>query len=114
MQLVAFVGALALALWAPLAAAQAKNSLESMTFSSIQGGKIIVKAAFKEPLKGVPQGFAVTNPPRIAIDLPDTLNGMGKTQVDAGEGEVAEAPVVVIACEPSIVTTSMLPSSACV
>jgi len=33
MQLVAFVGALALALWAPLAAAQAKNSLESMTFS---------------------------------------------------------------------------------
>ena len=41
MQLVAVVGALALALWAPLAGAQAKNSLESMTFSSIQGGKII-------------------------------------------------------------------------
>ncbi|QJR08990.1 Type IV pilus biogenesis and competence protein PilQ [Usitatibacter rugosus] len=94
MQLVAFVGALALALWAPLAGAQAKNSLESMTFSSIQGGKIIMKAAFKEPLKGVPQGFAVTNPPRIAIDLPDTINGMGKTQVDAGEGDLRSVSVV--------------------
>ncbi|APV52303.1 secretin [Betaproteobacteria bacterium GR16-43] len=86
--------ALFFALATPLAWAQAKNSLESMTFSSIQGGKIIVKAAFKEPLKAVPQGFAVSNPPRIAIDLPDTLNGIGKTQVDAGEGDLRSVSIV--------------------
>ena len=93
-KVLAVLGALAFALLPPLAWAQAKNSLESMNFTSIQGGKIVVKATFKEPLKAVPQGFAVTNPPRIAIDLPDTLNGMGKTQVDAGEGDLKSVSVV--------------------
>lgn len=87
-------GALAFALAAPLAWAQAKNTLESMSFSSIQGGKIIVKANFKEPLAAVPQGFAVSNPPRIAIDLPDTVNGLGKNQLEAGEGDLRSVSVV--------------------
>jgi type IV pilus assembly protein PilQ len=90
----AALGALAFALASPVAWAQAKNALEAMSFSSVQGGKIIVKAQFKEPLKAVPQGFAVTNPPRIAIDLPDTVNGMGKNQVDAGEGDLRSVSVV--------------------
>ncbi len=90
----AALGALVFAFLPPLAWAQAKNTLETMTFSSVQGGKIIVKATFKDPLKAVPQGFAVTNPPRIAIDLPDTVNGMGKTQVDAGEGDLRSVSVI--------------------
>ena len=66
--------ALALALAAPLAWAQgaAKNVVESVSFSSVQGGKILVKVGMKEPLAALPQSFAVTNPARIAIDLPDT------------------------------------------
>jgi type IV pilus assembly protein PilQ len=78
----------------PLAWAQAKNAVESITFSSIQGGKIVVKIGMKEPLAAVPQGFAVTNPPRIAIDLPDTVNGMGRAQIDAGEGDLKSISVV--------------------
>jgi len=82
----AALAALALALAAPLAWAQgaAKNAVESINFSQAQGGKILVKVGLKEPLAALPQGFAVTNPPRIAIDLPDTTNGLNRTQVEAG------------------------------
>jgi type IV pilus assembly protein PilQ len=91
------LAAAALVLAAPLAWAQApaaKNAVEAISFSSIQGGKIVVKVSLKEALKAVPQGFAVTNPPRIAIDLPDTVNGLGKTQIEAGEGELKNVSVV--------------------
>jgi type IV pilus assembly protein PilQ len=90
--LAAFVVALA----APLAWAQAtaKNAVESVNFSSIQGGKVLVKIGLKEPLPATPQGFAVTNPPRIAIDLPDTVNATGRTQIDAGEGDLRSVSIV--------------------
>jgi type IV pilus assembly protein PilQ len=88
--------ALALALAAPLAWAQGapKNAVESINFSSIQGGKILVKIGLKEPLDATPQGFAVTNPPRIAIDLPDTVNATGRSQIEAGEGDLRSVSVV--------------------
>jgi type IV pilus assembly protein PilQ len=88
--------ALALVLAAPLAWAQgaAKNAVESINFSQAQGGKILVKIGLKEPLAALPQGFAVTNPPRIAIDLPDTTNGLNRTQVEAGEGDLKSVSVV--------------------
>ena len=90
------LAALALALAAPLAWAQgaAKNSVESINFSSIQGGKILVKVGLKEPLKALPQSFAVTNPARIAIDLPDTTSALARNQVEAGEGDLKSVSVV--------------------
>jgi len=88
--------ALVLALAAPLTWAQgaAKNVVESISFSSIQGGKILVKVGMKDPLAALPQSFAVTNPARIAIDLPDTTSGLAKTQVEAGEGDLKSVSVV--------------------
>src|SRR4029077_9306872 len=93
---VAAFAALALVLCAPFAWGQAApaNAVESISFSSIQGGKIMVKVGLKEPLAAVPQGFAVTNPPRIAIDLPDTVNGLNRNQVDAGEGDLKSVSIV--------------------
>ena len=90
------VAALAVALAAPVAWAQstAKNAVESVTFSSIQGGKILVKVGLKEPLAAPPQGFAVSNPPRIAIDLPDTANATGRSQIEAGEGDLRSVSLV--------------------
>ena len=88
--------ALVLAFAAPIAWAQgaAKNEVESISFSSIQGGKILVKVGMKEPLSALPQSFAVTNPARIAIDLPDTTSGLARTQVEAGEGDLKSVSVV--------------------
>ncbi len=92
----AALAALALVLATPLAWAQApaKNAVESINFSQVQGGKIIVKVGLKEPLAAAPQGFAVTNPPRIAVDLPDTVNGMNRTQIEAGEGDLKSVSIV--------------------
>jgi type IV pilus assembly protein PilQ len=91
----AALAAFALALAAPVAWAQgAKNAVESIDFSSVQGGKIVVKIGMREPLNAVPQGFTVTNPPRIAIDLPDTVNAMNRTHVDAGEGDLRSITLV--------------------
>ncbi|HEX4782401.1 MAG TPA: type IV pilus secretin PilQ [Usitatibacter sp.] len=92
----AATAALAFALAAPLAWAQAgaKNAVESINFSQTQGGKILVKVGMKEPLAAVPQGFAVTNPPRIAIDLPDTVNSLPRNQVEAGEGDLKSVSIV--------------------
>ena len=101
----AALAALALALAAPLAWAQgsAKNAVESINFSQVQGGKIIVKVGMKEPLASPPQGFAVTNPPRIAVDLPDTVNGTGSTQIEAGEGDLKSVSIVQTASRTRLV-----------
>jgi type IV pilus assembly protein PilQ len=90
------LAALALVLAAPLAWAQAaaKNSVDSINFSQVQGGKIIVKVGLKEALTAVPQGFTVSNPPRIAIDLPDTSNGLNRNQIEAGEGDLKSVSIV--------------------
>ncbi len=90
------ITALVLALCAPLALAQdaARNAIEAINFSSQQGGKVIVKVTLKEPLAGAPQGFAVTNPPRIALDFPETANALGRTQIEAGEGDLKSISVV--------------------
>jgi type IV pilus assembly protein PilQ len=95
--------ALVLALAAPLAWAQAKNSVESVNFATLQGGKIQVKVGMKEPLAAAPQGFSVTNPPRIAIDLPDTVNATGKTQIEAGEGDLRSVSLVQTASRTRLV-----------
>jgi type IV pilus assembly protein PilQ len=98
------LAALVLAFAAPLALAQgAKNSVESINFSQVQGGKIIVKVGLKEPLTAPPQGFAVTNPPRIAIDLPDTVNGLNRNQIEAGEGDLKSVSVVQTASRTRLV-----------
>ena len=91
----ALLAALALVCSASVAWAQgARNAVESVTFSAVQGGKVIVKVGLREPLSAVPQGFAVTNPPRIAIDLPDTVNAIGRNQIEAGEGDLKSVSVV--------------------
>jgi type IV pilus assembly protein PilQ len=80
-----------------LAQQEARNVLESVATTSQQGGKIIVRATFKEALKALPASFSVTNPARIALDLPNTSNGLGKSTVEIGEGDVRSISVVEVA-----------------
>jgi type IV pilus assembly protein PilQ len=71
-----------------------RNVLQSIDTSVQQGGKIVVRVNFKEALKAVPANFAVTNPARIAFDVPNTANGLPKSTVDVGEGDVRSISVV--------------------
>jgi type IV pilus assembly protein PilQ len=87
-----------LCLWlvfAGLAAAQQpqSNSIEAFDVAQ-QGGKIIVRITTKEPLRAVPPNFAVANPARIAFDFPNTVNGLGRSSQEIGEGELRTMNVV--------------------
>ena len=58
-----------------------------------QGGTDIVRVELSEPLTGVPAGFAVQSPPRVAIDLPGVSNASGKSSVDVNQGNVRSVSV---------------------
>jgi len=75
-----------------VALAQA-NSIESFDVSQ-QGGKVVVKITTKEPLGGVPPNFAVANPARIAFDLPNTANALGRSSQEIGQGELRSMNIV--------------------
>jgi type IV pilus assembly protein PilQ len=71
-----------------------QNSIEAVNFSSAPGGKVTVKITMKQALANSPAGFAVDNPPRIALDLPNTANNLGKNSLDVGEGDLRSMNVV--------------------
>jgi type IV pilus assembly protein PilQ len=58
---------------------------------------------FKSPLTTVPNGFTVTNPARIAIDLPNIDNGLGKNVVEIGQGDVRTINVVKVGSRTRLV-----------
>ena len=76
-----------------LSAAYADPQIEAVS-SSIQGGVDVVRIDFSEPLKTVPDGFAVQSPARIALDFPGVRNGMGRTNVGINQGNVKGVNVV--------------------
>ena len=81
-------------LWAALALAQTPpNSVETFNVSQ-QNGKVIVKLTLKEALKSQPGSFTVANPARIAFDLPNTVNGLGRSSQRIGEGELVSMNMV--------------------
>lgn len=75
-----------------VALAQA-NSVQSFDVSQ-QGGKVLVRITTAEPLASVPPNFAVANPARIALDLPNTTNALGRSSQEIGEGDLRSMNVV--------------------
>jgi len=78
--------ALVLALGLPLTS-WAEPRITSVTGLQ-QGGTDVVRVELSEPLSGVPAGFAVQAPPRVAIDLPGVTNASGKSSVEINQGNI--------------------------
>src|SRR5450830_350862 len=89
---------------APLASAQAQapaatlgqaggNAIASVTAHQ-QGSNIIVKIALDHAPDKLPIGFAITNPPRIALDFGATSNATGKNTEDINLGELRSVNLV--------------------
>ncbi len=76
------------------ASAYAGNAVTSVESTSLPGGKIVVKVNLKEALANTPAGFTVANPARIALDLPDTANAVGRNMVAANLGPLQSINVV--------------------
>jgi type IV pilus assembly protein PilQ len=87
----AWLAAFALA-WLTPVLAFAENSIQSIT-STQQSGAEVVRIEMTEPLASVPSGFAVQTPPRVALDLPNVGNAMGKSLVDINQGNLRSVVV---------------------
>lgn len=70
------------------------NAVQSVETTTLPGGKVVVRVNLKNALTATPAGFTVGNPPRIALDLPDTGNAMGRNTVEANLGPLSNVNVV--------------------
>jgi type IV pilus assembly protein PilQ len=77
---------------APPARAQA-NAIEGVT-SLMQGGTTVLRIQMKSPPAAAPASFSVANPPRLALDLPDTGNGTGQNAFELTTGDVRSVNLV--------------------
>jgi type IV pilus assembly protein PilQ len=76
------------------ALAQAANSIEGLTVSKGSSGRTVVRFTLKAPLANPPAGFAINNPPRIALDFPETGNGLGRAAQEVGDSALRSVNVV--------------------
>lgn len=83
--------ALALAVGAP-GLAFAQNAIQSIN-STQQSGSEVVRIELSEPLAAVPSGFTVQTPPRIALDLPNVGNAMGRSNIEINQGNLRSVNV---------------------
>ena len=61
----------------------AANVLKDVRYASAAGGKVDITLEFAEPVGDV-QAFTTDTPPRIAVDIPDTTNGLSQRRVVIG------------------------------
>jgi len=73
-------------------AAWAQTQIRAINASQ-QAGVDIVRIELSEALAALPTGFTVQAPPRIALDLPGVVNGIGRNQVDINQGNLRSANV---------------------
>jgi type IV pilus assembly protein PilQ len=73
--------------------AAAANALQNVTYDAQPGGRVQLTLAFSERAPE-PKVFTTSNPPRIAIDLPDTANAFSTRHLDIGKGATSGVSVV--------------------
>ncbi len=73
--------------------AHAQNAIESLNVSQ-QGASVVLKINLKDAPANPPAGFLVANPPRVALDFPNTVNALGRNSQDIGQGELRSINVV--------------------
>lgn len=74
------------------ATANAQNAIQSIN-SAQQAGSEVVRIELSEPLAAVPSGFTVQTPPRIALDLPNVGNAMGRSNIEINQGNLRSVNV---------------------
>lgn len=78
------------------------NSLESIAVAQ-QGATLNVRMTFRDALTAVPPNFSVANPARIAFDLLNTTNGLGKNSQTYKEGDLRSVNIAQTAGKTRVV-----------
>lgn len=91
-KLVHYVGLLALG-WLSLTLNMAAhagpapgNAIEQVEFATLPGDRLNIRIRLTQPMANPPAGFTMTNPARIALDFPNTANGLGKNSLTVNQG----------------------------
>ncbi len=71
-----------------------QNSIQSLSVSSAQDGKLVLQVGLKNAPAGLPLNFTINTPPRIAFDFANTTNELGKSVQEFGEGDLRSANIV--------------------
>ena len=62
------------------------NKIENIDFSALSGGRVSIRIQLKDALANPPAGFTLNNPARIALDFPQTANGLTKSNIVSEQG----------------------------
>ena len=62
------------------------NKIENIDFAALSGGRVSIRIKMKDALVNPPAGFTLNNPARIALDFPDTANGLAKSNIPSEQG----------------------------
>ena len=62
------------------------NKIESIDFSALAGGRVSIRIQLKEAMANPPASFTLNNPARIALDFPQTGNGLNKSNIPSAQG----------------------------
>ncbi len=73
--------------------AQAQVAIESVN-GSLQGGVEVVKVDLSQALTDLPAGFSIQSPARIALDFPNVVSAMGRSNIEVNQGNLKSVSVV--------------------
>jgi type IV pilus assembly protein PilQ len=71
----------------------AQVAIESVS-GSVQSGVEVVKINLNQALSMEPKGFSIQSPARIALDFPDVVSAMGRSNVEVNQGNLKSVSVV--------------------
>ncbi|HVZ22093.1 MAG TPA: type IV pilus secretin PilQ [Vicinamibacterales bacterium] len=90
--------------------AHAENVLEDIAYTALPGGKVEVTMKFASPVTA-PQIFKTDSPPRIAVDLADTRNGVAQRRIEVGAGATSAISAIEAAGRTRVVVDLFRPAS---
>jgi len=71
----------------------ASNSIERIDATQTGAG-VFLTIELKGAVAAVPNSFSVTNPARVALDLPGTINNLGRSAIEINQGDLRSVNVV--------------------
>jgi type IV pilus assembly protein PilQ len=69
------------------------NSIERIDATQTGSG-VFLNIQLKDAMPAVPNSFSVTNPARVALDLPSTVNNLGRNSIEINQGDLRSVNVV--------------------
>ncbi len=97
------------AIFAPVSV-WAQTAIQSVV-GSMQNGMEVVRIDFSEAPQGLPTGFAIQSPARIALDFPNTANSSGKTAFEVNQGNLKSVNIAQAGDRARVVLNLKQPSS---